>query len=147
MQSVRYIYTCTWRELAQERNFWHNTIKHKVKVLNKQAKDTEKSHKDEKKRRCEHRLMDSENPLHYSHPGCSFQALNKADPGCSFQALNKAGLTTISANVVIPLFPWSSASTATRRSTSRGFTNTSTSAKLGIHICGLSHVGLHLLHP
>ena len=68
----------TWREQAQERDSWRNSIKHSVEVLNKQAEDTEKSHKDEKKRRREQRLIDSENTLHCSHPGCSFQALNKA---------------------------------------------------------------------
>ena len=68
----------TWREQAQERDSWRNTIKHSVEVLNKQAEDTEKSRKDEKKRRREQRLIDSENTLHCSHPGCSFQALNKA---------------------------------------------------------------------
>ena len=64
----------TWREQAQERNSWRNTIKHSVEVINKQAEDTEKSRKDKEKQQ----LINSDNSLHCNHPGCSFQALNKA---------------------------------------------------------------------
>ena len=70
----------TWRELAQERNSWRTTIKHSVELLNKKAEETEKSCKDDKKRRRKQRelQLNSENALQCSHPGCSFRALNKA---------------------------------------------------------------------
>ena len=38
----------TWREQAQERDSLHNTIKHSVEVLKKQAEDSEKNRKDKK---------------------------------------------------------------------------------------------------
>ena len=63
----------SWREQAQERDSWRATIKHSAEFLNRKAEDTEKSRKDEKKR-----LFDSENALQCTHPGRSFQALNKA---------------------------------------------------------------------
>ncbi|MDA8001968.1 MAG: reverse transcriptase domain-containing protein [Alphaproteobacteria bacterium] len=68
----------SWREQAQERDSWRTTIRNRVEHLNRRAEDTEKSRKDEKKRRREQRLIDSEEALHCDHPGCSFQALNKA---------------------------------------------------------------------
>ena len=68
----------SWREQAQERDSWRTTIRNSVEHLNRRAEDTEKSRKDEKKRHCEQRLIDSEEALHCDHPGCSFQTLNKA---------------------------------------------------------------------
>ena len=68
----------TWREQAQERVSWHATIKHSTELLNKQAEANEKSHKDEKKRRIEQQLVNTENALYCHHLGCSFQALTKA---------------------------------------------------------------------
>ena len=51
----------TWREQAQERDFWRNIIKHSVEVLNNEAEDSEKNRNDEKKRRRQQRLIDSKN--------------------------------------------------------------------------------------
>ena len=67
-----------WREEAQERGSWRATIKLSIELLNKQAEEIEKDRKDVRKRRREQRLIDSENALCCCHPGCSFQALNKA---------------------------------------------------------------------
>lgn len=68
----------TWRELAQERSSWRTTIQCSGERLNQQAEAHEKSRKDEKKRRRMQQLIDSAAALHCNHPGCSFQALNKA---------------------------------------------------------------------
>ena len=68
----------SWRELVQERALWHSTVKLSVRSLNKQAEELEKSRKDVRKWRREQRLLVSANELLCSHPGCSFQAVNKA---------------------------------------------------------------------
>ena len=68
----------TWREQAQERDSWRITIKRSAEFLNQQAEASEKGRKDEKKRRREQRLANTENSLHCHHHGCSFRALTKA---------------------------------------------------------------------
>ena len=67
----------TWREQVHERDSWHATIKHSAELLNIQAEANEKSLKDEKMRRHEQWLVNTQNALHCDHLGCSFRALTK----------------------------------------------------------------------
>ena len=46
-----------WRKQAQDRNSWRSTIKESVELLNDQAEATEKSLKDQKKKRREERRL------------------------------------------------------------------------------------------
>ena len=45
----RYNLSRSWREQAQERDYWRVTIRRRVELLNKQAEDKEKARKDEQK--------------------------------------------------------------------------------------------------
>ena len=108
----------SWRELVQERALWCSTVKLSVRS---QAEELEKSHKDERKRRREQRLLVSARELLCSHPGCSFQAINKA------------GLTNHQRQ-------HHSASIAISHSTNRGSAITNAQTR------SLSPIGLHLLH-
>ena len=67
-----------WREQALDHDSWRSTIKHSVELLNDQAEATERSLKDQKKKRREERLLESEITLHCSHHSCSFRALTRA---------------------------------------------------------------------
>ena len=74
----RYNLSGGWKEQVQDRESWRTTIKHSAELLNELADLAEKSLKDQKKKRWEMRITESENALHYDHPGCSFQALTQS---------------------------------------------------------------------
>ena len=69
----------SWREKAEECNSWRSIIKRSAEHFNKKTEDKEKSLRDNRKRRCEQRLIKTESLLHCNHSDCSFQTFNKAD--------------------------------------------------------------------
>ena len=68
----------SWREKTEECNSWHSIIKHSAEHFNNKSEKKEKSLRDDRQRRHEQQIVKSVSLLHCNHPGCSFQASNKA---------------------------------------------------------------------
>ena len=67
-----------WREMAQNRDAWHNEVKEAIRVINQSAEHDEKVRKDLQKKRRELRMTSSNNCLKCSHSGCPFSAISAA---------------------------------------------------------------------